>query len=89
MFCLCSTATLFYSNLLSLCLVGESGKAGIPVTESIEQVQTLPYAARYVECAGAMNKECRSSGYNGVCWIDRDDVTPVKKQKAVMGGRAK
>jgi hypothetical protein len=84
-----STATLFYSNLLSLRLSGEGGLKGIPTTETMDQVKTIPYATRYISCAGPMNGECRKSGYNGVCWIDRPDVTPVKKQANPMPGRAK
>jgi hypothetical protein len=85
----CFNATLFYSNLSSLHLLGDGGKSGVPTTESMDQVKTLPYAARYVRCGGPMNAQCRTLGYNGVCWIDRPDVTPVKKQKNPMPGRAK
>jgi hypothetical protein len=61
---------------------------GTPMTETAEQVKTIPYAARYLECSGDMYAECRQKGYNGVCWIDRTDFSPTMPQQAIMGGRA-
>ena len=65
-----------------------AGTVGIPKTSSIAELDKIPYAARYVECTSSTQAVCRKVGYNGVCWIDRPDVVPEKKQGA-MSGRAK
>ena len=54
------------------------GSLGIPVTEDEEQVNSLPWAVRYMKC----NDEdlCRENKYRTQCWVDRDDVIPPTKQ---------
>lgn len=64
------------------------GFAGVPETANYDDIKNLPYATLFLICSKEMNAECRKSGYNGVCWIDREDYTP-ENQLGVMGGRAK
>ena len=57
--------------------------------ETLKDVEKLPWAAQYVRCGGEISGICRDNEYAGECWIERDDVTPAKKQDGKMGGRAK
>lgn len=72
-----------YSSMVYL-----AGSAGLQQSTDIKQVETLPYAMRWSVCSRDFGPTCRSREYNGVCWIERDNVTPAVKQ-IVMGGRAK
>lgn len=68
-----------------------NGMFAIPQTESTEQVETLPWAARYLKCAQEMAQVCRSSGarYIGNCWVEREDVPPQNWSfKGEPSGRA-
>lgn len=80
-FCVCVCV------LLSV-IIGGAGYSGLPVTDSVEGIDNMPYASRYVNCNGQTNSVCRKDGYNGVCWIEREDFEPAVKQ-GPMGGRAK
>jgi hypothetical protein len=62
--------------------------SGIPKSINATQVETLPWATRYIDCDKEFNKECRAQSYMGKCWYDRPDFTPPK-QNAEPGGRAK
>ena len=57
-------------------------------TDTLEEVMELPWAAQYVNCGAEISSICRQNEYVGRCWIDRDDVTPPKKQKPAPDGRA-
>ena len=66
-----------------------SGMDGIKKAQTFEDLETIPYAARYMKCASEIQKDfCKPNRYSGVCWIDRDDYTPKKKQDKYPGGRA-
>lgn len=47
--------------------VGVQGSAmyGIPLQESVEQIEKLPWAAQYVSCSGEMWGICRENEYTG------------------------
>ena len=64
-----------------------NGMIGIPKTVDATQVQTLPWAAQYLDCDKDMSQECGSNKYRGKCWVDRPDFTPPQ-QNAEPGGRA-
>lgn len=64
------------------------GKVGVPTAQSYEEIQAMPWAAQYVNCNGELKQICRKNEYNGTCWIERDDFTPVTTQKNEPGGRA-
>jgi hypothetical protein len=66
-----------------------SGRIGIKEGQSIEEIERMPWAAQYVNCANELFQICRQNEYNGTCWIERDDFTPWTKQKVAPGGRAK
>ena len=57
-------------------------------SESAAQVETLPWAARYLECASEAKDLCKQRRYNATCWIPRDDVEPVTKQRPQPQGQA-
>jgi hypothetical protein len=59
-----------------------------PITMSEEQAKTLPWAARYNKCGPGAEALCGAQEYDGKCWVERDDFTPVKQQDLV-GGQAK
>jgi hypothetical protein len=65
-----------------------AGYLGIPKSENATQVETIPWATRYIDCSKEFYQECRKKSYMGKCWYDRPDVTPLK-QNAEPGGRAK
>lgn len=64
--------------------VGEfgTGMDGIPETTSVEQAETLPYAARYLKCSDDAVSVCKEQPrYCATCWIERKDkVEPEAKQ---------
>jgi hypothetical protein len=62
--------------------------SGIPKSVNATQVETIPWASRYIDCDKDFNGECRVQSYMGKCWYDRPDFTPPK-QNAEPGGRAK
>ncbi len=65
-----------------------TGMRGIPITESEQQVQTLPFAAQYLKCARDTKDLCDDHKYAGRCWVDRPDVIPPVKQGRQPGGAA-
>lgn len=68
-----------------------TGMAGIPVTKDDVQVNSLPWAAQYLQCEATNQGLCLDGlvRFRTQCWIDRDDVTPGVKQMQFVGGRAK
>lgn len=61
----------------------------MPVTQDAVQASTVPFAARYLNCANEAAQVCKSIRYNSTCWINRDDdIKPVTKQKGQPGGQA-
>jgi hypothetical protein len=57
---------------------------GIPETSDDDQAATLPFASRYLKCTDSNHELCNlnENRFRAVCWIDREDVTPTKKQLA-------
>lgn len=70
--------------------IHQSSTNGIAETTDELQVQSLPWAAQYLNCAPEMKGPCRShdNRYNGTCWIPRDDYEPETNQNPAPGGRA-
>ena len=62
--------------------------AGFTPTETLDEINKLPWAMQYVKCGNELKQICRDNEYMGDCWIERDDVTLVTPAKAKMGGRA-
>jgi len=60
-----------------------TGMAGVPTTESMKQVKTMPWATRYLKCPQNYTDLCDKdeNRYRSTCWIDRDDVSPPIPQK--------
>ena len=69
-----------------------TGYDGIKEAQSVEDLDTIPWAAKYIRCSNDIKKEyCQPYKYNGTCWIDRtniDGFVPPTKQDDVPGGRA-
>lgn len=65
-----------------------SGEDGLNKCSTFEELRKQPYAPRYMRCDGEVKKICHDHRYDGVCWIDRPDVTPWTPQKKNPGGRA-
>jgi|AntRauTorckE5430_2_1112549.scaffolds.fasta_scaffold11075_2 hypothetical protein len=66
-------------------MVPGSGMHAIQETLDADQVLTLPFASRYMNCASESKDLCNHPSPNrfqAVCWVDRDDVTPSKPQKS-------
>ena len=70
--------------------IGYSGSSmsGIPTASTAEELGQIPWAPRYMKCSGDVNEACNDKGYNGTCWVERDDFTPERPQKAEPAGRA-
>ena len=69
--------------------VGEfgTGMDGIEETTSAN-VDTLPWAARYLKCGTDMKDTCRQEKYCAKCWIDRKDgVKPTTNQRPSPAGQ--
>jgi hypothetical protein len=67
-----------------------SGKSGSRKGRTWDEIQNnITHAARYVKCSDDISKVCKEYEYDGVCWIDRPDVKPPKKQDKVPGGQVK
>jgi len=62
--------------------IGEFGSAGqaIPITTSVQQAASLPFAVRYYKCSRDVSDECKKNKYRTACWVQRPDVTPPTAQ---------
>jgi hypothetical protein len=65
-----------------------SGMSGIAAATSFEDLDELPWAARYMACSPDLSSICSENRYDGICWLDRPDFTPTKEQQPYPGGRA-
>jgi hypothetical protein len=67
-----------------------SGRLGIIQGQSnVTKIETeIPFAVQYMDCANDISSICKDHEYDGVCWIDRPDVTPGTGQQSHPGGRA-
>jgi hypothetical protein len=65
-----------------------TGELGIPVTLDEKHADTLPYAIQYYTCDSEYGDMCREHKYMANCWVERDDVSPPKKQKDKPDGQA-
>jgi hypothetical protein len=82
--------TIIRLNLEAGADVGYPGEGtfGLPMAMAVEELDTFPWAVRYMNCDSALKDICRQNEYNGTCWLDRDDYTPTTPQRAAPGGRA-
>lgn len=73
--------------------VGTAGRGtfGVATAETLEDLEEMPWAARYLKCGSDVNAICNDNKYVGHCWDDiiHPDVEPPTKQDSVPGGRAK
>jgi hypothetical protein len=73
--------------------IGEIGQATdlLPVVESLEQAETIPWAARYMKCADDAVEICsKEPRFCAQCWVDRDDgITPEVSQAEKPKGQVK
>ena len=65
-----------------------TGMRDVPPMMTMEDAPSLPWATQYMRCDAEINGDCVEHGYDSVCWIDRDDVTPGVTQSEFVGGRA-
>lgn len=71
--------------------IGRRGKFNLfPETTSDEQAESLPWALQYLQCSPDFITACRNNDnkYRTQCWVERDDFTPVTRQRIVVGGGA-
>ena len=63
---------------------------GIPQLESMDQMNTIPWAAISISCSKDLKSICKSEEYRGICWLNRTDFTPNFSAKSPKepGGRA-
>jgi hypothetical protein len=65
-----------------------SSRAGLTLVDKVEDLETLPWAARYLTCSLDIDKSfCEPHKYDTTCWINRTDFTPTD-QRDVPDGRA-
>ena len=65
-----------------------SGMSGVPETTDEVQVNSLPWAAQFLNCVSERKDLCNSNKYRTQCWVEREDVIPPVKQDSVVGGQA-
>lgn len=66
------------------------GTYGLKKAEKFEDLESIPWAARYMKCDGDLNEVCGQNKYTAHCWDEnRTDVAPPTKQAGFPGGRAK
>eukprot|EP00558_Chaetoceros_sp_UNC1202_P010884 CAMPEP_0197243762 /NCGR_PEP_ID=MMETSP1429-20130617/9101_1 /TAXON_ID=49237 /ORGANISM="Chaetoceros sp., Strain UNC1202" /LENGTH=881 /DNA_ID=CAMNT_0042704027 /DNA_START=58 /DNA_END=2703 /DNA_ORIENTATION=- len=71
--------------------VGLNSMGFVPLTTGIDQVETLPYAARYMKCDATVGAMCGSRGmdkFHASCWEPRSDVNATVKQRPQPSGQA-
>ena len=61
--------------------------SGVPVITSMEQAETLPWAAQEFVCDKTVKDLC-GRGLLDECWVPRSDYTPTTKQSPHVGGKA-
>jgi hypothetical protein len=72
--------------------VGEFGfgTADMPITESEEQMKSLPWAYQKMKCPADQDDLCNSDRFRATCWIDRPDgVKPETPQLDSPRGQVK
>ena len=81
-------STMNYVSELEFATLG-TGMNGIPRADISQELDTIPYAARYMNCRNDIKNDfCNPKTYSGICWIPRDDYEPKKKQEKYPGGQA-
>ncbi|GKY93542.1 hypothetical protein MPSEU_000321600 [Mayamaea pseudoterrestris] len=65
---------------------GAFGMLGIPKTASLAEVESIPWAARYLDCTLDVADECQVNKYLTKCWVDRPDFIPPTDQAPVNTG---
>jgi hypothetical protein len=53
----------------------------VPVTDSDEQVKTVPWAAQWLSCSRTATTDCKAHEYTAGCWVDRE----VRARERAMG----
>lgn len=64
------------------------GQSGLPTANTLDELNALAWAVRYLSCGPEIKDICNANKYSGLCWIDRDEFAPPVKQQAAPGGRA-
>lgn len=61
--------------------VAQLGKAtySVPLTESLEQAQTLPKVLQFVNCTDGAHEICIANAHCTRCWVNRTDIPDVNK----------
>jgi len=52
--------------------IAAQGNGWVPVTVSDEQVKTVPWAAKYLQCARGATADCKAHEYTAGCWVERE-----------------
>lgn len=64
------------------------GMAGIPQAKTVEDIDAMPWAVKYLSCDGEILGVCNEHRYNASCWVPREDVTMDWDVNPETGGRA-
>jgi hypothetical protein len=83
-----STAKMLYLSADAHTGYVGTGSSGIELGTTLEQIQAMPWAMQYVRCEGEITSICKQNEFMGSCWVERDDFTPMLRQKGAPGGRA-
>lgn len=66
------------------------GQYLLPYLDDLENIEDIPFWARYMNCSEALKDLCFKRRYNATCWEQRDDgLEPPQKQAGNPGGQAK
>ena len=64
-----------------------TGLAGVAPKESLKDIESAPWASRYLQCIGETKEICKQNEYSSICWIERDDIPAeaIAEQSAFPG----
>jgi hypothetical protein len=66
-----------------------SGLHNMPLTEDAVQVETIPFAARYLNCDKDAGNLCKNNRFRAICFLeDTMNVTVTHKQRSEPSGQA-
>jgi hypothetical protein len=69
-------------------ILNSDSRLGVPQQDTMQQIDDTVWANKFLKCGAELKTHCRTNEYNGTCWIDRPDYTPVAHQNPAPGGRA-
>ena len=61
-----------FHGIAGAAVAGYDNGGWVPVTDSDEQVKTVPWAAQWLSCSRTATTDCKAHEYTAGCWVDRE-----------------